>query len=327
MKFTNATIAFCASALLLMQSLPAEANCVWKSIEEQSYELECVKSVTPVVPNVPENAFEIAIQGFSGKIPESLFRNRSLAHVSISDSSVELPSQMFSGAVVQDFTLVNNFAVKFAGDANVFGEAEIKRIAFHDGSIKSVPELLFSNVRGLEHLQVIAPVKSLSPKLFSGLKGLRTLDLGSFESNNRVSVPEGLFSDLINLENLELLGLNAEHFSESLFDTLPGLNSLSLNLNSVDFAKISSRLFAKIPYLKTLVLKTPSNLLFKNKAVSPLSQLEMLVVFHSTLERLSPGFFNFSDQLAEISISDSKIGARLKKTTPLMEFRFSACRS
>ena len=89
---------------------------------------------------------------------------------------MELPSRIFSGAVVQDIVIADNVELKFLGDANVFGDAQVNGLFIRDSALEVVPDNLFTNAIGLERLNLVAPLKSLSSKPFSFLgESLKTM--------------------------------------------------------------------------------------------------------------------------------------------------------
>jgi hypothetical protein len=76
--------------------------------------------------------------------------------------------------------------------------------------------------------------------------------LSSGSSLNGVSIPEDLFKGFGQLTQVDFRELNIQQLPENVFDVLPDLSALSLNLKSLDTSKITSRLFEKITRLSTL---------------------------------------------------------------------------
>jgi hypothetical protein len=82
---------------------------------------------------------------------------------------VDIPSRLFDGAVVEDVVIADNVGMKFLGDSNVFGGAQIRGLSIRDVGLESIPENLFKNLNGLERLYLTANFTSLTSAAFSGL--------------------------------------------------------------------------------------------------------------------------------------------------------------
>ena len=82
---------------------------------------------------------------------------------------MDIPSRFFDGAVVEDVLIAGNVGMKFLGDSNVFGGAQIRGLLISDDALESIPENLFKTLNGLERLYLTAPFTSLTSAAFSGL--------------------------------------------------------------------------------------------------------------------------------------------------------------
>jgi hypothetical protein len=67
-----------------------------------------------------------------------------------------------------------------------------------------------------------------------------------------VEFPEGIFSGLSQLVELNLLDLNLKSLPENSLDELQALSSLGLNLKNMDASALSPRLFEKVSFLNSL---------------------------------------------------------------------------
>jgi hypothetical protein len=240
MRFTTALLG--ALALLKFFTPSAEAACSWTlPYGDRYYILSCGSDEdNSIVPSIPDDARVADFDGFTGAIPQNLFQNRSLDVVRIVYSKVDIPSKVFEGAIVRDIIIADNVALNLLGDANVFGGVQTNGIFIRDDVMESFPDLLLSNVIGLERLQLQAPYKSISSELFKGLgESLQFLVLGSGSrpTENKVSIPEGLFDELAKLVDLDMRDLNIQQLPQNAFDLLPNLNALSLNLKMADTSK------------------------------------------------------------------------------------------
>jgi hypothetical protein len=75
-------IAAVLCALTFMDVLKTEAACSWSTLYgPKQYYVACDDATDSVIPSLPGDAISANIEGFSGTLPEDLFRNRSLAVV------------------------------------------------------------------------------------------------------------------------------------------------------------------------------------------------------------------------------------------------------
>ncbi len=65
--------------------------------------------------------------------------------------------------------MAQNNALKLPGDVRLFNGLNAQSILFWDSDREVLPESFFSNITGLERLQVSIPFKSIPAKLFDGL--------------------------------------------------------------------------------------------------------------------------------------------------------------
>jgi hypothetical protein len=87
----------------------------------------------------------------------------------IQGGNLELPSNLFNGAFVENVIVGENGALKLPEDASLFNGLNAQSILFWDFDREFLPESLFANVTGLERLQISIPFKSIPAKLFDGL--------------------------------------------------------------------------------------------------------------------------------------------------------------
>ncbi len=87
----------------------------------------------------------------------------------IKSGRLEIPSNLFNGAFVENVIVAQNAVLKLPEDASLFNGLNAQSILFWDFDREFLPESLFANVTGLERLQISIPFKSIPAKLFDGL--------------------------------------------------------------------------------------------------------------------------------------------------------------
>jgi hypothetical protein len=89
---------------------------------------------------------------------------------------VELPSNLFNGASIDNVIVAYNVELKLPQDASIFHGLKATSILLSDSNLNSLPEALFAKISGLETLHIQAPLKTIPAKVFAGLgESLRSL--------------------------------------------------------------------------------------------------------------------------------------------------------
>ncbi len=80
---------------------------------------------------------------------------------------MELPSNLFNGASIENIIVAYNVELKFPED--VFNGLKSTLISISDDNLNALPEALFAKVSGLERISIQIPLKTIPAKLFAGL--------------------------------------------------------------------------------------------------------------------------------------------------------------
>ncbi|XP_025828875.1 protein toll [Agrilus planipennis] len=171
-------------------------------------------------------------------------------------------------------------------------------------NISEISENTFSENRKLTKLLIKRNphLASLPVGLFSNLKELETVDLSE---NNLEFLPSKLFENDSSIQNIILRRNMLTDIPENIFDGLKSLNKLDLSYNKI--ASISAQTFYPLTNLKNLMLQYNSLTNITNDIFSELTMLEEINLEMNAIHTVDEGAFQRNEYLKIVRMGHNEI--------------------
>lgn len=240
------------------------------------------------------------------ELHQNIFANTTnLITLEIANNFLEsLPEKVFQNLHKLEKLYLSSNKLKELPD-NIFKNlVNLKALDLYDNHLMQLPEGVFSGLTSVFHIRLNTNWLAMVPNnLFNGSKNLKHIDLSS--NLFKESLPEGLLSNVIQLENISISNCNLSQIHELFFFNCPNLKNINLqrnNLTSLPENIFQNNLMLKEINLNANFLNQLPITLFPNQM-----HLEKFSICKNNLSFIPEGLFRKARKIKSLDMGRNRI--------------------